>query len=138
MAKPRCLSGKNSQQIPTVKNLPRETNNKTEPCEQRRLLGHGAGCRSFCPAAPCITARSQVLASTALSRTKMEFSFQVLLVGRAATSTRMAYSPLHPDHPVSKSWGLVGYLDRKMIYPKNPAMPDPPDGRRGTSPENST
>lgn len=99
-----------------------------------RLLRHRAGCISFCPITLWTTACSQVLASTALSRTKMKFSSQVLLVGRAATSRRMAYSPLHPT--ALKSWELVAYIDWKMIYPKNPAMHRLLNGRRGNRPEN--
>lgn len=44
-------------------------------------------------------------ASTAPSRTKMK----LFLVGRAAASRRMVYSPLRPTAVIS--WKLVGYTD---------------------------
>lgn len=88
VANPRCFSGKS----PLLIAYPGRSNHKIQPQEQRLLLGHGAGCFSFCPIALQITACSEVLASTALSRTKMKFSSQV---GRAAGRT-MVHSPLHP------------------------------------------
>lgn len=117
-------------QIPTVNSLPREINNKIQPQKQSLFLGHWAGCFIFCPTALRITACSQVLASTVLSRVKMKFSSQV---GRAASRT-MVHSPLHPT--VLKSWELVCYIDLKIIYQKNPEMYHSLDGRQGTRPEN--
>lgn len=73
--------------------LIRKTDNDIQPLRTR---GHRAGCGNFCTVVSWIAACSHILASTAVSRTKMKFSSQALLLGRATTSKNMVYLSLHP------------------------------------------